>query len=45
VTVGSGSIVGANAVVVKDVPPRSIAAGVPARIIRNDIDIADYEHI
>jgi serine O-acetyltransferase len=45
VTVGSGSIVGANAVVVKDVPPRSIVGGVPARIIRHDIDIADYEHV
>lgn len=34
VTVGKGSIVGANSVVTKDIPPYSIAVGVPARVIR-----------
>ena len=33
VTVGMRAIVGANAVVTKDVPPFSIVAGIPARII------------
>jgi len=34
VTVGENSIVGAGAVVTKDVPANSIVAGVPAKIIR-----------
>lgn len=34
VKIGEGSIVGAQSVVTKDVPPYSIVAGSPARIIR-----------
>ncbi len=42
ITIGAGSVVGANAVVIQDVPPRSIVAGVPARVIRRDIDRRDF---
>ncbi len=34
VTIGDDVIIGANAVVVKDVPSHSIVAGVPARVIK-----------
>jgi serine O-acetyltransferase len=34
VTIGHDSLIGANAVVVTDIPPHSTAVGVPARVIR-----------
>ena len=34
VTIGTGARVGANAVVVKDVPPHSTVVGIPARVVR-----------
>ena len=37
VTIGEGSIVAAGAVVTKDVPPHSIVAGVPAKVIKENV--------
>jgi len=36
-TIGDGAIIGANAVVLHDVPPHSVAAGNPARIIKQNV--------
>lgn len=37
VTIGSGSIIGANSCVVSDIPENCIAVGNPAKVIRNNI--------
>ena len=34
VTIGDGAVIGSGSVVTSDVPPRSVAAGVPARVLR-----------
>jgi serine O-acetyltransferase len=34
ITIGDGARIGANAVVIRDVPPNSTAVGIPARIVR-----------
>ena len=34
ITIGEGSLVGAGSVVTKDVPPRTIVAGNPARVVK-----------
>lgn len=47
ITIGDSSYVGANAVVIKDVPPNSTVVGVPGRITKQDgkkMDI-DLDHI
>jgi maltose O-acetyltransferase len=34
VTVGDGAVIGSGAVITKDIPPYSVAVGVPARVVR-----------
>ena len=42
-TIGQGSIVGAGAVVTKDIPPNSIAVGTPAKVIGPRTENGDIE--
>lgn len=42
VTIGDDCVVGAGSVVTRDVPPRSVVAGNPARIIKSDIRVGPY---
>lgn len=35
VTIGTGSVIGAGSVVTRDIPPWSVAVGVPARVIKS----------
>lgn len=42
VRIGDGSIVGSGSVVTKDVPPASIVAGNPARVIRQGIETGRF---
>lgn len=43
VRIGNNVIIGANAVVVKDVPDNCIVAGIPAKIIKENISMEDFE--
>ncbi|PSB12992.1 transferase [filamentous cyanobacterium CCP1] len=44
VTIGRGSVIGAGAVVTKDIPPYSVAIGVPAKVVSGRIGKAKSLH-
>ncbi len=42
IKIGNNCVIGANAVVISNIPDNSIAAGVPAKIIKQNINPKDY---
>lgn len=40
VTIGRGCVIGANSVVTRDIPPYSVAAGAPAKVLRKRLDFS-----
>lgn len=44
ITIGKNSKIGANSVVVKDVPPNSTAVGIPARVVQKGLDKSLLSH-
>lgn len=42
IDIGENCVIGANAVVLKSIPPNSVVAGIPAKIIRSNVDPKDY---
>jgi serine O-acetyltransferase len=44
VSIGTGAKIGANAVVITDIPPHSTAVGVPARVVRRR-DVSPASHV
>ena len=45
VRIGDNSVIGANAVVIRDVPANCSVAGVPARILHENINIAEKSNL
>ena len=44
IKIGDNSVIGANSVVIRDVPPNSVVAGNPARFIRPSVP-SDYRQV
>lgn len=42
IKIGNNVIIGPNAVVIKDVPDNTIVGGIPAKVLKDNIDFYDY---
>ena len=42
ITIGNNVVIGANSVVIDDVPSNSVVAGIPAKVIKTNINMEDY---
>lgn len=42
IRIGKGSFIGANTVCTRDIPERSLVSGIPAKVIKENIDIHEY---
>ncbi|ACK98051.1 serine acetyltransferase [Bacillus cereus G9842] len=42
VSIGNNVVIGANAVVLKDIPDNCMVVGIPAKIVKTDINIDSY---
>lgn len=38
ITIGDGAVIAAGSVVTKDIPPKSLVGGVPAKVLRENVD-------
>ena len=45
IIVGSGSFVGANTVVTRNVPEKSLVSGIPGKVIKENINISEYSRL
>lgn len=45
IKIGKNCVIGANAVVLNNIPDNCVAVGIPAKVVKKDIDIADYRDI
>jgi len=44
VTIGQNCVIGANSVVISDIPDNSLVVGLPAKVIKSNIDILKYRN-
>ena len=45
IKIGKNCVIGANTVVINDIPNNCLAVGVPAKVIKRNIDISNYRDV